>query len=299
MFLAPSRKGVVPFRGHHTWYRVTGDLHSGRTPLVVAHGGPGSVHDYLLGLTALASDGRPVIHYDQLGNGQSTRLPDKGADFWTVDLFLAELDALLAHLDIADDYLLFGQSWGGMLGAEHAVRRPAGLRGLVIANSPASMPLWRAECERLKDELPADVRDTLRRHETTGDYAHPDYQRAVLAFYERHLCRARPLPPEVATTLLALQSDPTVYGTMNGPADFHVIGTLKDWSVIDRLPAIDVPTLIITGAHDEATEATIRPFLDHIPRARWELFEDSSHMPHVEEPERFETVMREWLAEVG
>ncbi|GAA3063009.1 proline iminopeptidase-family hydrolase [Streptomyces olivoverticillatus] len=289
----------MPFRGQRTWYRVTGDLHSGLTPLVVAHGGPGSTHDYLLRLTELAADGRPVVHYDQLGNGGSTRLPDRGADFWTVDLFLDELDHLLDHLGMADDYLLFGQSWGGMLGAEHAVRRPAGLRGLVIANSPAAMPLWRAECERLKDEMPQDVRDTLRRHEAEADFGHPDYQRAVLAFYQRHVCRADPLPREVATTLAALQSDPTVYGTMNGPADFHVIGTLKDWSIVDRLPLIDVPTLVITGAYDEATPLTVRPFLDHIPDVRWELFEESSHMPHVEEPERFDAVMREWLAKHG
>ncbi|KJY41861.1 amino acid amidase [Streptomyces sp. NRRL B-1568] len=299
MFPAPSRQATMPFRGQRTWYRVTGDLHSGLTPLVVAHGGPGSTHDYLLRLTELAADGRPVVHYDQLGNGGSTRLPDRGADFWTVDLFLDELDHLLDHLGMADDYLLFGQSWGGMLGAEHAVRRPAGLRGLVIANSPAAMPLWRAECERLKDEMPQDVRDTLRRHEAEADFGHPDYQRAVLAFYQRHVCRADPLPREVATTLAALQSDPTVYGTMNGPADFHVIGTLKDWSVVDRLPLIDVPTLVITGAYDEATPLTVRPFLDHIPDVRWELFEESSHMPHVEEPERFDAVMREWLAKHG
>ncbi|MBB4892338.1 L-proline amide hydrolase [Streptomyces olivoverticillatus] len=299
MFPAPSRQATMPFRGQRTWYRVTGDLHSGLTPLVVAHGGPGSTHDYLLRLTELAADGRPVVHYDQLGNGGSTRLPDRGADFWTVDLFLDELDHLLDHLGMADDYLLFGQSWGGMLGAEHAVRRPAGLRGLVIANSPAAMPLWRAECERLKDEMPQDVRDTLRRHEAEADFGHPDYQRAVLAFYQRHVCRADPLPREVATTLAALQSDPTVYGTMNGPADFHVIGTLKDWSIVDRLPLIDVPTLVITGAYDEATPLTVRPFLDHIPDVRWELFEESSHMPHVEEPERFDAVMREWLAKHG
>ncbi|MCZ4123205.1 proline iminopeptidase-family hydrolase [Streptomyces sp. H39-S7] len=300
MFPAPTQKGTAPFRGHRTWFRVTGDLHTGRTPLVVAHGGPGSTHDYLLRMTELAaSTNRPVIHYDQIGNGGSTRLHDRGADFWTVDLFLAELDNLLAHLGIADDYLLFGQSWGGMLGAEHAVRRPAGLRGLVIANSPASMPLWRAACEGLKDAMPPVHRDALRRHEATEAFDHPEYQRSVYAFYQRHVCRANPLPREVAATLLELQSDPTVYGTMNGPNDFHVIGTLKDWTVIDRLPAVAVPTLIISGAYDEATPATIQPFLDHIPGARWELFEQSSHMPHVEEPERFDAVMKAWLAEVG
>ncbi|MEV7190606.1 proline iminopeptidase-family hydrolase [Streptomyces sp. NPDC093510] len=297
MFPAPSRKGTVPFRGHRTWYRITGDLSSGLTPLVVAHGGPGSTHDYLLRLTEFAADGRPVIHYDQLGNGGSTHLPDHGADFWTVGLFLDELDNLLSQLGVADDYLLFGQSWGGMLGAAHAARRPAGLRGLVIANSPASMVLWRQECERLKDEMPAPHREALRRHGATGDFDHPEYTRAVYAFYGRHMCRADPLPREVGATLLELQSDPTVYSTMNGPNDFHVIGTLRDWSLIESLPRIEVPVLVISGRYDEATPLTVQPFLDHVPDVRWELFEESSHMPHVEEPARFDAVLARWLDE--
>ncbi|HEY0501736.1 MAG TPA: alpha/beta fold hydrolase, partial [Kutzneria sp.] len=136
-------EGRAKFGEHETWYRITGELGSGGVPLVVLHGGPGCTHDYLLRLTALAGD-RAVVHYDQLGSGRSTHLPESAPDFWTVELFLAELDNLLETLGIADRYALLGQSWGGMLAAEHAVRRPAGLRGLVIANSPASMHLWSA-----------------------------------------------------------------------------------------------------------------------------------------------------------
>ncbi|NHW87867.1 alpha/beta hydrolase, partial [Escherichia coli] len=82
---------------------------------------------------------------------------DRGADFWTVELFLAELDNLLRRLDIADEYVLFGQSWGGVLAAAHAADRPAGLRGLVIANAPASYPLWLPELDVLRAALPPGV----------------------------------------------------------------------------------------------------------------------------------------------
>lgn len=118
-----TREGYLPFRDHQTWYRVTGDLKSGKLPLVVAHGGPGCTHDYVDSFKGIAAlDGRAVIHYDQLGNGKSTHLPEKGPEFWTVSLFLEELDALLAHLGIVDRYAFLGQSWGGMLGAENAVQ---------------------------------------------------------------------------------------------------------------------------------------------------------------------------------
>jgi L-proline amide hydrolase len=91
------------------------------------------------------------------------------------------------------------------------------------------------------------------------------------------------MPPEVARTFAAIAEDPTVYHTMNGPSEFFVIGTLKDWSIIDRLDRITVPTLLISGRHDEATIACVSPYLHGIKDVRWHIFGDSSHMPHVEE----------------
>jgi L-proline amide hydrolase len=279
-----ATEGYLPFRNYRTWYRITGSLNSPRLPLVVAHGGPGCTHDYVDSFKHISDlDGRAVIHYDQLGNGNSTRLPDKGPDFWTVEFFLKELDALLAHLGIKDRYAFLGQSWGGMLGAEHAVRRPAGLKALVIANSPANMKTWVEEANRLRRELPQDVQDTLTRHETAGTLTDPDYVAASRVFYDRHVCRVVPWPPEVSRTFAIMDEDNTVYRNMNGPTEFHVIGTMKDWTIEDRLPLIDAPTLLISGRYDEATPEVVRPYVERVPGCQWIVFEQSSHMPHVEE----------------
>ena len=279
-----TTEGHVPFRDYRTWYRITGSLDSPLLPLVVAHGGPGCTHDYVDSFKDISAlDGRPVIHYDQLGNGNSTRLPDKGPDFWTVDLFLEELDALLAHLGIADRYAYLGQSWGGMLGAEHAVRRPTGLKALVIANSPANMQTWVAEANRLRRELPDDVQATLLKHEEAGTITDPEYVAASRVFYDRHVCRVSPWPPEVARTFAIMDEDNTVYRNMNGPTEFHVIGTMKNWTIEDRLSLITAPTLLISGRYDEATPEVVRPYVENVPGIRWVLFKDSSHMPHVEE----------------
>jgi L-proline amide hydrolase len=279
-----AEEGHVPFREYQTWYRITGSLDSPLLPLVVAHGGPGCTHDYVDSFKDISTlDGRPVIHYDQLGNGNSTRLPEKGPDFWTVALFLEELDGLLTHLGIADRYAYLGQSWGGMLGAEHAVRQPVGLKALVIANSPANMRTWVSEANRLRRDLPADVQATLLRHEEAGTIADPEYVAASRVFYDRHVCRVTPWPPEVARTFAIMDEDNTVYRNMNGPTEFHVIGTLKDWTIEDRLPLIKAPTLLISGRHDEATPEVVRPYVERVPGIRWIVFEDSSHMPHVEE----------------
>ena len=103
------------------------DLSSRTRPLVGLHGRPRAGHNYLLSLEDLASKhGIPAVLYDQLGTGNSTHLQDKRGDasFWIVDLFLEELNNLLKHLGIQEDYNVFGNSWGGMLGAEHGVRQP-------------------------------------------------------------------------------------------------------------------------------------------------------------------------------
>ncbi len=296
MILEPSRTGTVAFGPYETWYRVTGDLDSGVTPLVVLHGGPGAAHNYLLQIANLASTGRPVIHYDQLGCGNSTHLRDRGGEFWTVELFLEELANLVDALGLERFHVL-GQSWGGMLAAEYAVTRPAGLAALVISNSPASMDLWVAEATRLRRDLPADVRDALDLHEAAGTTQDPAYLAATQAFYDRHVCRVVPNPPEVLATEAQLNEDPTVYHTMNGPNEFYCIGTLRSWSIVDRLSLIAAPTLLISGRYDEATPATVQPFADRVENARWTIFEHSSHMPFVEEPERYREVVGAFLAE--
>ncbi|MBP1849178.1 proline iminopeptidase-family hydrolase [Rhizobium halophytocola] len=278
-------EGFAPYGPHQTWYRITGDLTSGKAPLIVVHGGPGCTHDYVDSFKDIAATGRAVVHYDQVGNGRSTHLPDKGGDFWTVDFFKAELHNLIDFLGLRDAYCVLGQSWGGMLGSEFALERPAGLKALVIANSPAKMETWISEANRLRAELPTEVQATLMKHEVAKTTDTAEYKAATDVFNERHVCRIVPMPPEVKRTFDAIDADPTVYYTMNGPNEFHVIGTMKDWSVVGKLSTIAVPVLLISGRFDEATEACVQPFADEIPDVRWTIFEQSSHMPHVEERE--------------
>jgi L-proline amide hydrolase len=279
---------------------VTGELPepgaSGPAPLVVLHGGPGAAHDYLVALADLATDGRAVVHYDQLGNGRSTHLPERGPDFWTVDLFVRELHNLVDALGVREQHHVLGQSWGGFLAQEYALTHPDGLRGLVLADTAASFPDFVAEANRLRADLPPDVEATLRRHEEAGTTDDPEYGEACMVFYRRHVCRVDPWPDEVTEGFAWIDRDPTVYHTMNGPSEFHVIGSIRDWQSKDRLASIDVPTLIVAGRHDEATPALQETLRQGIAGSEVVIFEDSSHMPHVEERERYMDVVGDWLA---
>ncbi|MFT3987779.1 proline iminopeptidase-family hydrolase [Aestuariivirga sp.] len=279
-------EGRAKFGPYETWYRISGDLSSSKKPLFILHGGPGAAHNYVDAYKLIALQGRAVIHYDQLGCGNSTLLPDKGKGFWTPQLFVDELENLVDHLGQRKAFHVLGQSWGGMLAAEYGVRNPKGVKSLTIANSPASMALWTSEAMRQRSEMPKDIQDTLNKYEALGDYANEEYQKATMWVYERHVCRVVPFPPEVTATFEQVARNPTVYHTMNGPNEFFVVGTLKNWNIIPELHKINVPTLIISGRHDEATPACVQPFKDNIKGSRWEIFEHSSHMPHVEEQEK-------------
>ena len=157
----------------------------------------------------------PVIFYDQLGCGKSTHLPEKNGDeaFWTVELFLAELANLITKLGISS-YSLLGHSWGGMLGAEHAVTKPKGLTKLVLSNSPASMPDWIKAGNGLKAGLPEDLQQNLTKCEEENRTDAKEYEAAVEVFYRKHLCRVSPWPQDLVDSMTALTKDPTVYYTM-------------------------------------------------------------------------------------
>ena len=291
-----STEGYASFDDYETWYRIEGELGAGGpAPLVVLHGGPGATHDYLLPLTDLARDGRAVVFYDQLGNGKSTHLPDRGGDFWTVDLFVRELANLVDHLGIGDRHHVLGSSWGGFLAQEYAITQPAGLLSLVLSNTAASFPDSVAEMNRLRAELPPDVQAALDRHEREGTTDDPAYEEACMVFYRRHLCRLAEWPDDLVRSFAAIDDDPTVYHTMNGPSEFHVVGTIKDWQSKDRLGLIQVPALVVSGRYDELTPALQEPLVAGIAGTEQVILEESSHTPFFEERERYMAVVDDWL----
>jgi L-proline amide hydrolase len=288
-----TTEGTIPYAGGETWYRIVGDGDEpGKLPLVCLHGGPGALHDYLEPLEALAATGRRVVFYDQIGCGRSW--VEKPADFWTVELFVAEVQAVRDALGL-DRIHLFGSSWGGMLAMEYALTQPAGLASLVLSSSPASIPLWAEETNRLKNELPDEVREVL----DTAEVGSPEYEEASMEFYKRHVCRIDPFPDCVQRTFAGLAEHPDVYMTMQGPNEFVITGTLRTWDITARLPEISVPALITAGAYDEFTPVQARRVHEGIPGSELVTFENASHTQFVEESERYLEVVSDFLDRVG
>jgi proline-specific peptidase len=290
-----EEEGYIPVEdGYKVWYRSVGG--SGgkeeQVPLLLLHGGPGAPHDYLENLQALATETRRVIFYDQLGCGRSDQ-PDE-PERWRVPRFVAEVDMVRGALGLERVHIL-GQSWGGMLAIEYALTQPEGLVSLILSNTTPSIPLWVAEANRLRAELPPEVQATLTRHEEAGTTDSEEYQQAMMVFYARHVLRIQPMPDFVQRTFDNMGQ---VYHTMNGPSEFHVIGVIKDWDRTDRLGEIHVPTLIISGRYDEATPVINEVLHRGIPGSEWVLLENSSHLAHVEEPELYMQTVRTFLSRV-
>jgi pimeloyl-ACP methyl ester carboxylesterase len=105
-------------------------------------------------------------------------------------------------------------------------------------------------------------------------------------------------PDALVRSFDQMEADPTVYGTMNGPSEFTVIGPLREWTIVDRLGEIEVPLLLISGEHDEVRPDVVRVIDERVPHSEWVLFEGCSHTPHLEAPDRFRRVVEDFLARV-
>jgi proline-specific peptidase len=282
-----EERGGVEVEGGVIRFRLLG---AGERALVLLHGGPGAGSLYLKPLEELAAPDRRVVVYDQLGCGDSDRPED--ASLWRSDRFVNELEALRDHLGL-DEFDLYGHSWGGMLATDYALAHQERLRTLVLASTIADAALLRREMARLLEAFPADLRDTLRRHEEAGTTESADYQDAIMAVYRVHLCRCDPWPPEVEKTFEDFAMD--VYVPMWGPSEFAYDGNLSDWNRVDRLHEIRVPTLITVGRHDELTPSCSEQIQQEIPHSELVVFEEGSHMTFWEEPERYLDVVDDFL----
>ena len=265
------REGYVEWEAGRTWYTVAGE--GERTPLLCLHGGPGSTHHYFAPLLELA-DERPVVLYDQLGCGGS---PNDREVAWSLQLFLDELDAVRSALDLERVHLL-GTSWGGMLALEHALARQDSLASLILSSSLASAEEWQLEVKRLFDAIEID-----------------DAAAAEAELDAQHVYRGDPEREEIRSMRAA--RGPAVYEAMWGPNEWTVTGALQGWDVRPRLHELRIPTLVIRGGHDLSTPLVSRTLVEGIAGAREVVLDDSSHMPVLEETERYLDAVRGFLYE--
>ena len=273
-------EGYARILGFDLFYRQFGNPTKGE--ILCLHGGPGATHDYMLSISDLADHGYRVTFYDQLGCGRS-QIP-KNTALFVPEHYVEEVEAFRRKMRLGRPHVI-GSSWGGMLSIAYALKYQRNVTTMTTVGGLHSVPLTIREMERMKRRLPTDAQATLAKYEAEGEYENPEYLKAVVVFYNKHLCRLSPWPPEVAYSLDHISKP--VYGTMNGPNEFTIIGNIRYWDVTARLSTISVPTLVLGGRYDEVSPVVAREIHKHIRGSELTTFPNSSHLPFWEERESF------------
>ena len=257
--------------------------------VLLLHGGPGATHEQFECFdTHLPGAGIEYYYYDQLGSLRSDQ-PDEPS-LWDLGRFVDEVEQVRRALGLDHtNFVLLGQSWGGLLAMEYALHHQEHLKGLVISNMMSSTRLYNAYAEDVF--LPAMDQSVLARikafeaEATTDD---PQYEALLMEHhYQLHVCRL-PLPdwPEPVTRTLA-HINPAVYVPMQGPSELGLSGTLEDWDRSADLSSIDVPTLVIGATHDTMDPAHMRWIAEQLPRGTYLHCPEGSHLAQYDDADHY------------
>lgn len=289
-------EGYMPFGGYHTYYRIAspGSHVSGRKPLLLLHGGPGSTHNYFEVLDRLADETcRPIISYDQLGCGLSW-VVGQHPELWNIETWLNELEALRGHLDLGELHIL-GQSWGGMMIISWLIdRKPQGVASAILSSTLSSSMLWSREQHRLISYMSQEDQNAIAQAERTGNWTSPAYLAANGRYTVRHAMEVTSQSPECLRRPKRFGTE--AYETSWGPNEYTPLGNLRNFDYTDRLGEITQPTLIISGTNDECTPLLAKTMHDGIVGSWWELLDGARHMTFIDQTDRYCALLNEWLA---
>lgn len=282
-----SQEGYVEVNGGKIWYEVYGS--GPKPPVLLLHGGPGGTSFGFEPLKELGYDG-PIVFWDQLGSGRSDALTD--TTLMTIENYVDQVERLRAHLKL-QDFVLYGHSWGTMLGMDYYITHPDEIKAIIFSSPLFSTDSWIADADTLITTLPEAVQQIIRYHESMGTYEDPEYQEATKLYYSLYVTRKE--RPKVDRSHLNLVSGSNVYLYMWGPSEFTSTGTLRNYDRLEFLPQLKVPVLMMTGEYDEARPSTVRQYASSVPNARFEVIPDAAHSTLNDNKKATLKVVREFL----
>lgn len=269
--VARDSTGFIQVPGGKVWYRIVGADKPG-IPLLTLHGGPGMPSYYMSPLGNLANE-RPVIFFDQLGCGRSDHPND--TTLWTIPRFVEEVKAVREALGYKEVHLL-GHSWGTLLAFEYLLTKPTGVKSVIMSGPAISIVRFRHDVDSMIAMLPDSLIRAIRTNEKAGTTTAPAYLAASQVFYDRHVIRTKPLPADVESTFTNLGTQ--VYNTMNGPTEFTVVGSFKDYDGTPRLGELTLPVLWMAGEHDETSPAAAKDFQKMVKGSEYVELTGAGHL---------------------
>jgi proline iminopeptidase len=277
----------TPGGEYRVWTRRVGN--NPDLKVLLLHGGPGASDELYESFDLwFPQAGIEYYYYDQLGSFRSDQPDDPS--LWTLERFVDEVEQVRQALRLdRGNFVLFGQSWGGLLAMEYAVHHQQQLKGLVISNMMSSSRLYNDYAnDVLMPAMDQDVLAEIKWFEAEGKTADPRYEQLLTEHhYVLHVCRmAQADWPDPVNRGLS-HINPAIYVPMQGPSELGLSGTLEDWDRSADLRQIDVPALVIGATHDTMDPAHLRWMSQQLPQGRYLHCPDGSHLCQFDDPGHF------------
>jgi proline iminopeptidase len=265
--------------------------------VLLLHGGPGMTDELYESFDVwFPGAGIEYYYYDQLGSFRSDVPEDPS--LWTLERFVDEVEQVRQALGLdSSNFVLLGQSWGGLLAMEYAVHYQQHLKGLVVSNMMSSSKLYNDFANNvLMPKMDQDVLAELKKFEADGTTDDPRYEELLMEHhYVLHVCRM-PLEEWPDPVLRSLSHvNPAIYVPMQGPSELGMSGSLEPWDRSGDLKDINVPTLVIGAAHDTMDPEHMRWMSEQFPQGQFLLCPNGSHLAQYDDPQHYFPGLIEFL----
>jgi proline iminopeptidase len=265
--------------------------------VLLLHGGPGMTDELYESFDVwFPGAGIEYYYYDQLGSFRSDVPEDPS--LWTLERFVDEVEQVRQALGLdSSNFVLLGQSWGGLLAMEYAIHYQQHLKGLVVSNMMSSSKLYNEFAHNvIMPAMDQDVLVELKKFEADGTTDDPRYEELLMEHhYVLHVCRM-PLQEWPDPVLRSLgHVNPAIYVPMQGPSELGMSGSLEPWDRSGDLKDIDVPTLVIGATHDTMDPEHMRWMSEQFPQGEFLLCPNGSHLAQYDDPEHYFPGLIEFL----
>jgi proline iminopeptidase len=270
--------------------------------VLLLHGGPGMTHElYSCFDGYFPQEEIEYIYYDQLGSYYSDKPDD--LDLWTTERFVEEVEQVRKALGLdTSNFYLLGQSWGGILAMEYALKYQDNLKGLIISNMMSSIPEYNTYAQNvLGPQMDPAIYKEIKAIEDAGDFGNPKYGELLFEhYYTEHVLRMPPDQWPEAVMRSLTHANNQVYVHMQGYSEFGVTGdaTLKEWDIKDRLKEIKVPTLVIGAKHDTMDPAHMEWMSKEVQQGRYLFCPNGSHLSQYDDQKNYFKGVIEFIKDV-
>lgn len=288
----------TPSGSFRVWTKRTGNNPTVRVLLL--HGGPGATHEYLEAFDSyFPAAAIEYYYYDQLGSYYSDQ-PD-APELWELERFVDEVEQVRQALGLnRRNFYLYGQSWGGILALEYALKHEEHLKGLIISNMMASIPAYNEYATNvLMPAMDQEALAEIKRLEAEGDYENPRYMELLIQHHYVHHILRMPhdrWPDPVNRAFRHL--NPKVYVPMQGPSELGASGKLANWDRTADLRRISVPTLVIGARHDTMDPAHLEWMASQLGKGRYLFCPNGSHFAIYDEQEVYFNGLTEFIRNI-